>query len=61
MMYRMLRGQVGNPFETYVARTQTFQMHPPRLKPCVRRSADYLFIGVVWCFFVMSNERLTFQ
>ncbi len=61
MMYRMLRGQVGNPFETYVARTQTFHMCPPRLKPRVRRSADYLFIGVVWWFFAISNERLTFR
>lgn len=62
-MYRML--QVGNPFETYIARMQTFHMRPPRLKPRVRRSADYLFIGAVWCrmgffFFVASNERLTF-
>lgn len=60
MMYRMLRVQVGNPFETYIARTQIFHMRPPRLKPRVRRSADYLFIGVVWWFFAISNEHLTF-
>lgn len=55
-MYRML--QVGNPFETYIARMQTFHMRPPRLKPRVRRSADYLFIGAVWCrmgFFFLSQ------
>lgn len=59
MMCRML--QVGNPFEAHVARTQTFHMRPPRLKPRARRSADYLFIRAPWCFLAISNERLTFR
>lgn len=44
-MYRMLGLQVGNPFETWFAKMQTFRTHFPRFKPCVQESLDYLFIS----------------
>lgn len=47
-MYRMLGGQVGNPFESCFAKMQTFHMHSPRLKPCVQESQVIYLLGVEW-------------